>query len=271
MERLARDFPSALPRLYGGWSRSLKDYSRIVVLDSCLLFSPSLLSFVRQRAQLAEIFLYSWNVSYTESEVLVMKRAAERNDVGCYSYDEHFCARYGFEFNTIMYDRGAGDPRPSSRHQDLIFLGYVKDRLPAALGIKGTCDEGGVRSRFVLVGDCPEMVGLPGVEMRSSYVEYTEYLGWVASSRAILDLAQSGQIGYSMRVMEAIFFGKKLISTNPKIESADFFSPENILHINPFDCSPSDIRRFLDAPTKPYPIRELDYYSVERWVERFVY
>ena len=45
----------------------------------------------------------------------------------------------------------------------------------------------------------------------------------------ILDSPQNGQSGLTMRCIEAVCAGKKLITTNPGIKAYDFYRPENIL------------------------------------------
>ena len=48
------------------------------------------------------------------------------------------------------------------------------------------------------------------------------------SSRCVLDSAQSGQLGLTIRVLEALGANKKLITTNSDIVNYDFYRPENI-------------------------------------------
>ena len=61
-------------------------------------------------------------------------------------------------------------------------------------------------------------VPLNGVDMEDVY----------KNSRCVLDSAQAGQIGLTIRVLEAIGSKKKLITTNDDIVNYDFYCPENI-------------------------------------------
>lgn len=49
-----------------------------------------------------------------------------------------------------------------------------------------------------------------------------------ASSRCVLDSAQAGQMGLTIRVLEALGAKKKLITTNKDIVNYEFYHPENI-------------------------------------------
>ncbi len=48
------------------------------------------------------------------------------------------------------------------------------------------------------------------------------------NSRCVLDSAQAGQIGLTIRVLEALGAKKKLITTNEDVVNYDFYCPENI-------------------------------------------
>ena len=44
----------------------------------------------------------------------------------------------------------------------------------------------------------------------------------------VIDVGQSGQVGLTLRVMEAVFLNKKLITTNISVKSFDFYRSSNI-------------------------------------------
>ena len=106
-------------------------------------------------------------------------------------------------------------------------------------------------------------------EYRDGEVSYYEYLEMLSKSRSILDIAQSGQDGLSLRVMEAIFFNKKLITTNKAVKDTMFYDENNILIFNDATTA-EDIKQFFNKPFKEYSQEVRDYYSIEQWVERFV-
>ena len=85
----------------------------------------------------------------------------------------------------------------------------------------------GLTPRFVIVSKGERKEKFP-FEYRDDYVGYYDYLKMVGTSRAILDIAQQKQDGYSMRVMEAIFFNKKLVTTNTAVKQSVFYDENNI-------------------------------------------
>lgn len=54
----------------------------------------------------------------------------------------------------------------------------------------------------------------------------------IVGSRCILDSPQDGQLGLTIRVLEALGAKKKLITTNEDIKNYDFYRPENVYVYN---------------------------------------
>ena len=61
-------------------------------------------------------------------------------------------------------------------------------------------------------------VPLKGKEMNDVY----------EASRCVLDSAQAGQLGLTIRVLEALGAKKKLITTSPEVKRYDFYCEDNI-------------------------------------------
>lgn len=83
-------------------------------------------------------------------------------------------------------------------------------------------------------------------------------------SRCILDVEHSAQRGLTMRTIEMVGMGKKLITTNTGIQKYDFYNPDNICIIdrnNP--VVPAD---FWDKAYTPIPQSIIDRYSLESFV-----
>ena len=85
-----------------------------------------------------------------------------------------------------------------------------------------------------------------------------------SESRCVLDSPQDGQIGLTIRVIEALGARKKLITTNEDIINYDFYTEENIYV---YDGKSFD----FNAPffTKPYRQINQDIYekySLRNWL-----
>lgn len=263
-----RKFNLPLTRwFYGDWYKNAAEYDKIILFDFVVFRDENLLPNIAKKAPDSKRFIYYWNIIKDEQYLQHRKKLAAENGFKLYHYDHGNCSRYDMQFNTIMYYEGIELPvRPAT--SDLLFLGFVKDRGSKLNNLYRTIRESGFTPRFVIVKADAESRKYP-FEFHDSYVPYMEYLDMVSESRGILDIAQENQDGFSMRVMEAIFLNKKLVSTNTALRDADFYDPANILVLDSDEVTKAQISEFFSSDFHPYPEEVRRYYSIGEWVRRF--
>ena len=96
---------------------------------------------------------------------------------------------------------------------------------------------------------------MSGEEIRSVYDQ----------SRCILDVEHSEQRGLTMRTIEMMGMGKKLITTNMGIQNYDFYHPNNICVID--RENPQIPKDFWTSPYVPLSPSILQRYSLRAFVE----
>jgi len=201
-----------------------------------------------------------------------LERLKARHKV--YSFQAEDCAALGLRFNSTMYappPPGLLPPAPPEPLYDVVFLGVPKDRLPLLRRLYARFTALGLRVRFQVgtygdAGLAPEEA--PGWRVTGAWVDYPDYLRWVQKTRAILDIYQAIQTGFSLRVMEHIFFGKKLIANNAALARVEFYHPNNIFLLGKDDMDA--LPGWLELPFVPIAESVKAYYKFENWVERFV-
>ncbi|WP_080325144.1 hypothetical protein [Anaerovibrio lipolyticus] len=98
-------------------------------------------------------------------------------------------------------------------------------------------------------------------------ISYDEIISRIKGCRAILDIVQEGQHGLTWRPMEAMCFGKKLITNFTDIINYPFYNPENIFVLG--------TRKINELPsfvsTSPVKVDKSirDEYVFENWLESF--
>lgn len=98
---------------------------------------------------------------------------------------------------------------------------------------------------------------LKGKKMREVYV----------ASRCVLDSAQAGQLGLTIRVIEALGANKKLITTNEDIVNYDFYRPENIYVYN----GKIDLENvFFKSDYIPIKTEIYQKYSLRSWLKEIL-
>jgi hypothetical protein len=100
-------------------------------------------------------------------------------------------------------------------------------------------------------------VPLKGKEMDEIYI----------ASRCVLDSAQAGQLGLTIRVLEALGARKKLITTNEDIVNYDFYCPENIyLYTEKIDLN----NVFFKKEYKEVDKEVYEKYSLRSWLGEII-
>jgi hypothetical protein len=90
----------------------------------------------------------------------------------------------------------------------------------------------------------------------------------IARARIVVDIERAVQAGLTMRTVEMLGAGKKLITTNPMVQRADFFDPANIAVID--RERPVLPAGFLEAPYVAPPAALLERYSLSGWLREVV-
>jgi hypothetical protein len=85
----------------------------------------------------------------------------------------------------------------------------------------------------------------------------------VECSGAVLDVEHPRQRGFTMRTIETLLAGKKLVTTNANILESDLHHPSRVCVIN--RQKPEISSEFLDIPYLPVPDSIRSYYSCEGW------
>jgi hypothetical protein len=106
-------------------------------------------------------------------------------------------------------------------------------------------------------------------DLYSKLMAYETVLYEDQKTKAILDIPLEGQEGITQREMEALFFRKKLITTNPLVKERDYYCSDNIYIID-FSQPSNDIVTFLQKPYIPVSEDIISSYSIDSWLQRFL-
>ena len=143
--------------------------------------------------------------------------------------------------------------RREQERRGVYFVGNIVNlaRYEAIRNFRAYCSSEGIRlqawlacspvvqSRLVRSGVVPR-----GVTVRS--IPRRRFIEMIETSTAVFDFANHRQSGYTMRVVENLCAGKKIITNNDRIADEPFYSPDRI-HI--FEgMNFSGVREFLARP-----------------------
>ena len=92
-----------------------------------------------------------------------------------------------------------------------------------------------------------------------------ENLALLARSRIIVDIERPVQRGYTIRTLEGLAAGRKVITTNSEVANADFYNSCNIAIVD--RKNPSISAEFLRTQFKPLTAAMRYYYSLDGWLD----
>lgn len=101
-------------------------------------------------------------------------------------------------------------------------------------------------------------------------MSYPDYIDEVKKTKVLCDVNQKNQSGLTLRVLESLFFSKKLITNNTFIEKYDFFNPNNIL-VYTSHTTRDDVQSFLMKPYEPVDDEILARYEVNNVFKNIVH
>ena len=235
---------------------------KIIVFDTHS--TSRYLDWLRRRHPDKRVILWFWNPGENIHQFIRM-----RDRVECWSYCERDARKYGIRYNTQFYfdclakEADECPPPPADQPPRALFVGREKGREPQLKELSQRLTEIGVVPDFRLIYP-PKAKVFPS--LRETLIPYREVVDAVKASQILIDLYTDTEAGLSLRAMEALFFGKKLITNRPLMREEDFYDSRNIYILGEETRS---LKEFLDEPyTAPAPsIRER--YLLSNWLKRF--
>jgi len=231
---------------YGFWKNSLDKYDLIIIHASEL--TRTIPKWIRSKRRDVRIIYWYWNpVNVKSLPSLINDEKTET-----WSFDADDCKKYGMKQNIQYYYDSKETIEPRIEY-DVYFVGHDKGRKDQLDNLAKLFKENGITYRFDIIGE--NEPNIPYVEVRNR----------IRKSKAILEINQIGQIGCTLRALEALFFQKKLITTNMSVKNEKFYNKNNIFILNNDNCNLDDFIKGQMIDTSD--IKKL--YDIDAWLRGF--
>jgi hypothetical protein len=235
--------------------------------------SPRTLRRLRARYPSARFVLYLWdsvsNVRRVETKFGIFDDLFSFDSTDCQVYER---LRYRPLFYLEQYrKRSAG----VSAGAGCFFLGTLNGnrpkvlwRLELALDGISTLDywlfvRSGLELRLRMLFD-RSLRRLDPKRLIRRPLTSTDIAGRLAAAAAVVDIEHPRQAGLTMRTFEVLASGRKLITTNRRIQNEEFYHPSRILVID-HDC-PNVPEGFLCSEFSPLGESFFARYSIDGWI-----
>lgn len=225
----------------------------IIVIIGSLIYEPFIKN-IRTMFPHA-IVKYSYN-NIVNSTASIEPSVLKKYDVGGYSWDKNDCCKYNLTYQTPGYDPNNLIIDNNNYLYDAAFIGADKGRKKILSILANFLRSKGYVTYIHIVPDNRAMTFIQtGYKSR---ISYTDYIYIISHSKCLIDIVQQNQVGTTLRVMEAVFSSKKIITNNLLLQNYDFYHPQNIFILR--DDNMSEIPKFLELPYRTIDPKILSKY-----------
>jgi hypothetical protein len=248
--------------------------------DIVFLLNPealpvSFLKFCKSRWKDALYVMYMWDSIKNRKHTLEFVPFCDR----VFTFDCDDAMMPNFAFKPLFYLDRYADVRQANPpiKYDVCFMGTLhSDRYAIAKEVKDWCDQQGLQCFFYFFMQNRILyyfnklrgkgITAPRSEVSFTKMNPAQVVDIVASSRVILDIQHPKQTGLTMRTLETLGAGKKIITTNPHIKDYDFYTPDHIMIIDRDQPTQVLNRAFFLEATHPIPSDIIANYSIGSWL-----
>lgn len=259
---------------------SSKKYNVVFLISGqSLSFSEDMIAHIKESQPQAKFVLYQWD---SQTNFPYIKRVQHFFDK-CYSFDRKDTEETPtLKFLPLFYSRvyeELGAKNKKDFKNDFCFIGTAHPKKYKFIKMMSEQLKAVYPKQFIYFFFPSPIVyfyrKVMNKELRGakySEFHYEPLTGQkmndvYEASRCVLDSAQAGQLGLTIRVLEALGAKKKLITTNEDIVNYDFYRPENIYvyegHIDLDNV-------FFKEEYKEVDKEIYEKYSLRSWLKKIV-
>lgn len=209
----------------------------------------------------------------TRERYLEVKKTREKiyDEIVTYHHEDAIKNNYRY-INQFYSDEIAENiSKSKNRENDLYFCGRDKNRIDLILKVKEKINELGKSFKFSILKD--EKKDYSPYEKKENSdnfllekgIKYKDMLEEIKNSKVLLDIVEKGEVGVTLRVVESLFFEKKLISNNKLIKNLEFYNRKNIFIIEDFDNIEIE-KKFFETEYEKVDENIKKKYDLENWL-----
>jgi len=248
------------------WSKKARLHQLKKVIQKLTKKHPESMFFFQGKANLTRILI---DIPINFQAAIICRNIVAKNEsllhgiprlkakgVAIWSSDEGDCKTYSLKHYSQFVRKSPlqNNPTPAI---DVLFVGRNKGRKPILDKLNASLSAAGFNVYARVTGD------------ETRLISYQEYLSLLADSKCLLDISQDGQVGLTLRPIEAALYGKKIITTNASIKKTALYNPNNVLILT--DATTIDeISAFLNAACTPVAAEVVYEYSPENLVNNLL-
>lgn len=230
----------------------LNDRARLIESDRVVITDSAFEQSLYQRAIFekgrSNVYVYIMNPldRIKENKIKTIFNNVGKDKI--YTFSKSEAEIYNIKYIHTPYSNSfASSVSSKTPKYDLIFLGKDKGRMQYIKNIYDYLSNKGYRLKFMVLTKKKEDLSIT-INKR---ISYQDYISLVSESKAILEITQENQKGCTLRFLEAIYFGKKLITTNTSALDDEYFDSRfmSVLSSSQNEEDLMELVNRIDSPT----------------------
>ncbi len=143
------------------------------------------------------------------------------------TFDKHDAEKYGWDYFCSSYYGLPIEEKNRDLQSDILFIGKSKGRLKELVKVYDYLNEFDINCLF-FIAEAEERIERTGIRYINHPIPYCNYLQYVKNTKCILEVLADKQVGNSLRLGEAIFYNKRLLTNAIRTNESFFYSSEYI-------------------------------------------
>lgn len=181
------------------------------------------------------------------------------------TYDKDDAEKYNMLCHPTVYEEAIIDKPNETPVTDVFFVGGAKNRMKTILETYDTLEKAGLNCYFYVMDARPpykqERRGIHYFD--DIWLPYEKCIQFVQNTKCVLEIMQQGAKGETLRVWEAITYGKMLLTNNQSIKDSKYYNPDYISVIS--EDGEIDVEKIKNFECKPNPFK--DQITPEKFLE----
>lgn len=245
---------------YGDWAKDIKKYNTVIIFDR--VWGWDIIKYIKKMNPECRIIYWYWNI-ITENTRLYpeFREICEE-----WTFDEGDAEKYSIRLNSQFHciNTDIESKNSVTIMRDVFFLGADKGRREEITKVAHKLKKMQFTYEIKVVGN---KANCKYIEYMRDNMAYSEYIQYVMESKCLLDIPQKQQEGFTLRVLEAMFLNKKLITTNKSIRNHPCYNSNNIFIFGEHDDQ--ELLQFITKRVAHWSQNDIDFYGINRWIKRF--
>lgn len=233
-------------------------------------FSHENLALLKARQASAHFSLYNWDAVSTHDY-----RPYLGYFDSAHTFDPADARALGINYLPLFCMRKLqGLPREGLAPMSAYFVGNIvnPERYRAVMAFDRFCRSEGIAFRHYLSTTVHGWTTMRRAGIRPGGVSLRamrddDFIGLISAAAAVFDFANHRQTGFTMRTMENLCAGRKIITNNPNVRSAEFYSDDRFLIFENQDFS--GVVDFLKRPLERR-LERFDAYHIQNFSRRLL-